>query len=57
MKKWVDTIPRMASKDYIHFNNRGSKVVAKTIFQSIQKEFEKIKNKPKKQIKKQNNKN
>ncbi|MET3045834.1 hypothetical protein [Flavobacterium covae] len=53
MKKWVDTIPTMASKDYIHFNNRGSKVVAKIIFKSIQKEFEKIKTKSKKQ----NNKN
>ncbi|MFK7060964.1 hypothetical protein V3Q90_12655 [Flavobacterium oreochromis] len=51
MKKWVDTIPTMASKDYIHFNSRGSKVVAKTIFKSIQKEFDKVKNK------KQKNKN
>ncbi|ANO49031.1 hypothetical protein B0A78_11690 [Flavobacterium columnare NBRC 100251 = ATCC 23463] len=53
MKKWVDTIPAMASKDYIHFNRRGSKIVAQTIFKSIQKEFDKVKDKKQKQ----NNKN
>lgn len=41
MKKWCDTVPRLANKDYIHFNYKGSKEVAKVIFKCLIKEFNK----------------
>lgn len=41
MKKWCDTVPKLANKDYIHFNHRGSKEVAKIITQTLLKEFKK----------------
>ena len=41
MKKWCDTVPKLANKDYIHFNPRGSREVAKVIFKCLIKEFNK----------------
>ena len=41
MKKWCDTIPKLANKDYIHFNHRGAKVVAQIITKALLDEFKK----------------
>jgi len=46
--KWTDTIPRLANKDYIHFNHNGAKVIAKILFDAFVKDYEKLlKKKPK----------
>lgn len=46
--KWTDTIPRLANKDYIHFNHNGAKVIAKILFEAFVKDYEKsLKKKPK----------
>lgn len=39
--KWADTTPQLANKDYIHFNFRGAKIAAKTIFNAIIHDYEK----------------
>ncbi|EKT4499608.1 hypothetical protein SL053_001573 [Flavobacterium psychrophilum] len=41
MKKWCDTLPSLANKDYIHFNHRGAKKVAQIIFDVLIKDFKK----------------
>ena len=40
--KWADTIPRLANKDYIHFNHKGATQVANIIFNSLIKDYKKI---------------
>lgn len=40
--KWADTIPRLANKDYIHYNYKGSTKVANIIFSSLIKDYNKI---------------
>jgi lysophospholipase L1-like esterase len=40
--KWADTIPRLANKDYIHFNYKGATQVANIIFNSLIKDYKKI---------------
>ena len=39
--KWADTIPRLANKDYIHFNYKGATKVANIIFSSLIKDYNK----------------
>jgi len=39
--KWADSTIQCANKDYIHFNFRGSKIVAKTIFKAIINDYNK----------------
>lgn len=44
--KWADTIPRLANKDYIHFNYKGANKVAKIIFKAFLNDYnKKLKNK------------
>lgn len=47
--KWVDSLPTMANKDYIHFNYKGANKVANIIFNSFINDYNKIlKNKSRK---------
>ncbi len=39
--KWADSSIQYANKDYIHFNFRGSKIVAKTIFKALINDYNK----------------
>jgi lysophospholipase L1-like esterase len=39
--KWADSTVQLANKDYIHFNFRGAKVVAKTIFTALINDYKK----------------
>lgn len=43
MRQWVEANPPMASKDYTHFNARGSKKVAQLIFDELMKRYQKHK--------------
>jgi lysophospholipase L1-like esterase len=40
--KWADTVPRLANKDYIHFNYKGANKVANIIFNSFINDYNKI---------------
>ncbi|RAR71696.1 SGNH/GDSL hydrolase family protein [Flavobacterium aciduliphilum] len=42
--KWADSTVQLANKDYIHFNYRGAKVVAKIIFDALIKDYSKALN-------------
>lgn len=39
MVKWVESEPSLATKDYTHFNARGSKKVAQLIYNELMKEY------------------
>jgi hypothetical protein len=39
--RWVDTIPSLSYKDYMHPNNRGSEIIGKSIFDAIMFEYKK----------------
>ena len=39
--KWADSTVQYANKDYIHFNYKGSKIVAKTIFKAFINDYNK----------------
>lgn len=39
--KWADSTLQLANKDYIHFNFRGAKVAANTIYKAILHDYEK----------------
>lgn len=39
--KWADSTVQYANKDYIHFNFRGAKAVAKTIFKALINDYNK----------------
>lgn len=39
--KWADSTLQLANKDYIHFNFRGAKIAAKTIYSAIIHDYEK----------------
>jgi lysophospholipase L1-like esterase len=40
--KWADSIDQHANKDYIHFNHKGSKVVANMLFKAFLNDYEKM---------------
>lgn len=39
MVKWVEQTPSLANKDYTHFNPNGAKIVAKFIFDELEKGY------------------
>lgn len=51
MVEWVEEEPIMAKKDYTHFNSKGSKKIAKLIFNKLEQQYKKYKkSQPKKVI-------
>lgn len=40
MVKWVDEYPALAAPDYIHFTQKGSEVIAQSLVESIEREYE-----------------
>lgn len=50
MVKWVESEPSLATKDYTHFNARGSKKVAQLIYEELMREYDLFKKLGKKQI-------
>ncbi|MDO4228725.1 MAG: hypothetical protein Q4C98_02830 [Capnocytophaga sp.] len=51
MVKWVESEPILATKDYTHFNARGSKKIARLIYDELMKEYELFKQSYKKSSK------
>jgi lysophospholipase L1-like esterase len=43
MVKWVEKPPRLANRDYTHFNAKGSKEIALLIFNELEKGYKKYK--------------
>lgn len=43
MVKWVEAEPSLATKDYTHFNARGSKKVAQLIYDELMKKYQQFK--------------
>lgn len=49
MVKWVENEPALATKDYTHFNARGSKKVAQLIYEELMREYSLFKKSDRKQ--------
>ncbi len=39
MQRWVDTIPSLGKKDYIHFTYAGANKVAEMIFNVVMNDY------------------